>query len=414
MPKPKKLSYRTHHVSKPESEPDLDPMAWALNQARQALMVSAPNPRVGCVLVDATGQLIGQGHTQAVGGAHAEVMALQDAHQRGHRLEGATAYVTLEPCCHQGRTPPCTQALINAQIARVVYALKDPNPQVNAQGLAQLQAHGIAVEPAAPGQAWASLQLNRAFFSRFVRGKPWVRLKMAVSHDGRTALVDGQPYAVTGPVAQQDGHAYRAQACVLLTGVGTILADDPLLNARCPDAPGCHQPALAILDSQLRTPLHARALREALCAKRPVVIYTHQPDWARREALEAQGVAVYEVGWDFENSGLDWPEIAADLLRRGWHEVHVEAGARLGHFLLGKQYVDELLLYRSSLILGQGPVFWDKKTQTQTLEKWAQLSHTYLGKDERWVLLAPAAQAWLRIVQEQFAGKSSASFSRAM
>jgi diaminohydroxyphosphoribosylaminopyrimidine deaminase/5-amino-6-(5-phosphoribosylamino)uracil reductase len=183
----------------------------ALELARQAQNLSAPNPAVGCVLVSAGGEVIGQGHTQAVGGAHAEVMALRDAAARGHASAGATAYVTLEPCAHQGRTGPCCEALIAAGVARVVASLVDPNPRVAGQGLARLRAAGVQVE-VGPGEQ-AARELNLGFFSRMVRASPWVRMKLAASLDGTSALTNGQSQWITSPQARSDGHAWRARAC---------------------------------------------------------------------------------------------------------------------------------------------------------------------------------------------------------
>ena len=229
-------------------------MAKALEQARSAMYRTSPNPRVGCVLVNPQGQVIGEGATQKAGGPHAEVMALRDAARRGHSVKGATAYVTLEPCAHTGRTGPCCVALSDAGVARVVVALLDPNPRVAGQGVAHLRAHGIAVE-VGQGAAQAR-ELNLGFLSRMVRGQPWVRMKAATSLDGVAALANGASQWITSPEARSDGHAWRARACAVLTGVGTVLADDPLLNVR--GMATKRQPHLVILDSHLRTPPAAR------------------------------------------------------------------------------------------------------------------------------------------------------------
>lgn len=221
-------------------------MSQALGLAAQALFTSSPNPRVGCVITSADGHaLLGQGFTQQAGGPHAEVMALRDAAARGHDVRGATAYVTLEPCSHHGRTGPCCDALIGAGIARVVASLADPNPLVAGQGFARLRAAGVQVE-VGPG-AHEARELNIGFFSRMLRGRPWVRVKAAASLDGATALGNGASQWITSPQARADGHAWRARACTLLTGVGTVLADDPRLDVR--ELPTPRQPRLAIVDS---------------------------------------------------------------------------------------------------------------------------------------------------------------------
>ena len=260
-------------------------MRRALALAQQARLICSPNPAVGCVLVDAAGQLLGEGHTQAVGQAHAEVMALRDAAARGHSTVGATAYVTLEPCAHHGRTGPCCDALVTAGVAKVVASLQDPNPRVAGQGFARLRAAGVEVV-IGPG-AQAARDLNIGFFSRMVRGTPWVRLKAAISLDGRTALPNGASQWITSAPAREDGHAWRARADAVLTGIGTVLQDDPLLNVRLPGA--TRQPMLVIVDSQLQTPPGARLWS---AGPRRVVIYTAVEDPARWQALQALGAQV--------------------------------------------------------------------------------------------------------------------------
>ena len=231
-----------------------EPMAKALALAQRAIGLSEPNPRVGCVLTGADGQVLGQGHTQAVGGPHAEVMALRDAQSRGHATRGATAYVTLEPCAHHGRTGPCCDALIAAGVARVVVSIEDPNPLVAGEGLARMRAAGIAVT-VGPGAA-QSRELNIGFFSRMVRRTPWVRLKLAASLDGMTALDNGASQWITSEPARTDGHAWRARADVILTGIGTVRDDDPRLDVRL--ATVHRQPRLVVVDSRLETPPQAR------------------------------------------------------------------------------------------------------------------------------------------------------------
>src|SRR6218665_3909584 len=223
----------------------------ALDLAPQVLYRTSPNPRVGCVIADAAGVVIGRGSTGPAGSAHAEIMALRNAAAGGHSGRGATAYVTLEPCSHHGRTGPCCDALVAAGIAKVVASLTDPNPLVAGQGFARLRAAGVAVQvgPSAQG----ARELNVGFFSRMLRHRPWVRMKLAASLDGVTALADGSSQWITGPAARADGHAWRARACALLTGIGTVLADDPRLDVRALHTE--RQPALVLLDSALRVPL---------------------------------------------------------------------------------------------------------------------------------------------------------------
>ena len=258
-----------------------DFIALALSLAQQSLLLSSPNPHVGCVLTSAEGQLLGQGFTQRAGAPHAEIMALRDAQAQGHSLLGATAYVTLEPCSHQGRTGPCCDALIAAGIKKVVASLLDPNPLVGGQGFARLRAAGITVE-VGPG-AVQSRELNIGFFSRMLRRTPWVRLKLAASLDGKTALENGASQWLTSEEARSDGHAWRARACAVLTGLGTVLADDPQLDVRL--VPTERQPQLVLLDNRLETPVGAKLFK----VQRTCHIYTASQHAGRRAALEALG-----------------------------------------------------------------------------------------------------------------------------
>lgn len=317
----------------------------ALDLARQALFLSNPNPRVGCVLTNATGEVIGQGFTQQAGGPHAEVMALRDAAARGHDTRGATAYVTLEPCSHTGRTGPCCNALIEAGIAKVVGALTDPNPQVAGQGFDKLRAAGVVVvmDEAA---GVASRELNIGFFSRMVRGTPWVRMKAATSLDGATALHNGQSQWITGPEARADGHAWRARACAILTGIGTVLQDNPRLNVREVETP--RQPKLVVVDSRLDIPLDAHVLKAASGC----TIYTSSTNQAKTEALQALGATV--VALPNAHGKVDLAAMLRDLGARGTNELHVEAGFKLNGSLLREGLVDELLLYMAPKLLGTG------------------------------------------------------------
>lgn len=326
-------------------------MRAALALAEQAIGLSDPNPRVGCVIVAPGGAVIGRGHTQQAGGPHAEVMALRDARSRADSaaaLRGATAYVTLEPCSHHGRTPPCCDALIEAGIGRVVAALADPNPLVGGQGLARLAAAGMAVDCGL--LADAARQINIGFLSRMSRGRPWVRLKLAASLDGRTALANGVSQWITSAAARADGHAWRKRAGAVLTGIGTVLDDDPRLDVRLVDT--VHQPLRVVLDSGLRIDPQARLLQPPGAT----LIYTSadRHDTLRAGQLAAlPGVTLQPIG----SAGTSRPDLAAvlaDLGRRGVNELHVEAGATLSGAFIAAGLVDELLLYLAPKLLGPG------------------------------------------------------------
>ncbi|MFY3386917.1 bifunctional diaminohydroxyphosphoribosylaminopyrimidine deaminase/5-amino-6-(5-phosphoribosylamino)uracil reductase RibD [Paracidovorax sp. MALMAid1276] len=320
-------------------------MHQALGLAAQALFLSNPNPRVGCVLVGRDGGVLGVGFTQRAGGPHAEVMALRDAVAKGADVRGATAYVTLEPCAHHGRTGPCCDALIDAGITKVVASLTDPNPLVAGQGFARLRAAGIEVV-VGPG-ADESRELNIGFFSRMVRGTPWVRLKAAMSLDGATALENGASQWITSRTARSDGHAWRARACAVLTGIGTVLDDNPRLDVREVATP--RQPHVVVVDSQLQTPPDANLLLHA--GERQVLIYSATDNDARRKALEARGAQVICLP---QTSGgkVDLAAMLRDLGARGINELHVEAGHKLNGSLVREGLVDELLVYMAPRLLG--------------------------------------------------------------
>jgi diaminohydroxyphosphoribosylaminopyrimidine deaminase/5-amino-6-(5-phosphoribosylamino)uracil reductase len=320
---------------------DIDGMTLALDWAAKGMTSTAPNPRVGCVIVR-DGQVIGAGHTQPAGQAHAEIMAMRDAEARGNDVRGATAYVTLEPCNHHGRTPPCSDALVRAGLGRVVAAIEDPNPLVAGEGMAKLAAHGI--ETASGVLADAAYEMNIGFFSRMRRGLPWVRLKTAASLDGMTALNNGASQWITGPEARADGHAWRARACAILTGIGTVKADDPQLTVRGVDT--TRQPRRVIVDSKLEIALDARVLAGAPCW---IVAAVAHP--AKEAALREAGHEV--VMLPNEAGKVDLPALMRELGRREINEVHVEAGFRLNGSLVREGCVDELLVYLAPSLIGQ-------------------------------------------------------------
>lgn len=328
----------------PSPEHDAQHMASALRLAASALLITDPNPRVGCVIADAQGRVLGQGHTQKAGGPHAEVMALRDAAAQGHSVAGATAYVTLEPCAHHGRTGPCCEALIAAGIGRVVASLADPNPLVAGQGFERLRAAGVAVE-VGPG-AEEARELNLGFLSRMVRKTPWVRMKVAASLDGRTGLANGVSQWITAEAARADGHAWRARASAVLTGVGTVLEDNPRLDVRLVETP--RQPHLVIVDSHLQTPPDAHLF----IAGRTVWIYAAVRDEARAAALEARGATVSCL--PNAHGKVDLPALLRDLAARGVNELHVESGHKLNGSLLREGCVDELLVYLAPKLIGSG------------------------------------------------------------
>lgn len=332
------------NLGMPITESDIHWMSLALSWAEKAMYITTPNPRVGCVIVNAQGVLLGAGHTQPAGQAHAEMMALQDAESQGHFVAGATAYVTLEPCSHQGRTGPCSDALIHAGLSRLVVAVQDPNPQVNGNGIARLRQAGIQVDVGVLEDKAKSL--NPGFFKRMTQGLPWMRLKVAASLDGQTALTNGESQWITSASARQDGHAWRARSCAVLTGIGTVLEDDPQLNVRDIDTP--RQPSLVIVDSKLQTPLNAKLWH----AERKVWIYCATKDTDRKAAIEAKGASVTCL--PNAQGKVDLRALVHDLGKKAINEVHIEAGFKLNGSLLAAGLVDELLVYLAPLLIGQG------------------------------------------------------------
>ena len=371
------LPLQPFKCSVPELTPDLCVDA-VMRQAAGALLICSPNPRVGAMIVNSEGLTLGQGHTQHAGGPHAEVMALRDAEAKGHDVRGATAYVTLEPCSHQGRTGPCCDALIAAGVKKVVASIADPNPLVAGQGFARLRAAGVEVE-VGPGAA-ESRELNLGFFSRMIRKTPWVRLKMAASLDGTTALNNGQSQWITGEAARADGHAWRARACAVLTGIGTVLEDNPRLDVRSVQTP--RQPHLVVVDSRLDTPIDARIFIPG----RAVWIYAAEQNPDRQKALEAAGATI--VFLPGRHGKVDLAAMMRDLAQREINELHVEAGSKLNASLIQGGLVDELVLYLAPLLIcpGRGIASLDPLSQLNELpddRKLRFVSTEMMGNDLR-------------------------------
>jgi diaminohydroxyphosphoribosylaminopyrimidine deaminase/5-amino-6-(5-phosphoribosylamino)uracil reductase len=312
-------------------------MAQALRLAELGLCTTSPNPRVGCVLVR-DGKLIAEGWHVRVGEPHAEVHALRAASELAR---GATAYVTLEPCSHHGRTPPCADALIAAGVQRVVVAAQDPNPLVAGQGIARMRAAGVEV--ACGLMEGAARELNIGFFSRMTRGTPWVRSKIAASLDGRTALANGTSKWITAEAARRDVQHWRARSCAVLTGIGTVLADDPMLNVR--DFPTERQPLRVVLDSELRISSRAKILQNG-----QTLVYTALAENAKHQTLKASSAEVVTLAG--ADGKVDLIAVLRDLAQRGINEVLVEAGRALNGALLKAGLVDELVLYLAPLLLG--------------------------------------------------------------
>ncbi len=357
-------------------------MAQALALARRGLYTTHPNPRVGCVLVK-EGEVVGQGWHERAGGPHAEVMALRHA---GAEAAGSVAYVTLEPCAHTGRTPPCAQALIDAGVVQVIAALEDPNPLVAGQGLSRLRSAGVQVQQ---GLLQAEAEaLNPGFLRRMRGGLPWVRLKMACSLDGRTAMADGQSQWITGAAARRDVQRWRARSDVVLTGVGTVIMDNPALTVRpelwdageYPDRP----PVRMLLDSGLRAPLASRMLTEYAGAD---VWWL----WAG-ERVGARGGAQEIPSWVHQQQFPGQRPQPMDVLRwmaqQGWQEVLIEAGANVAGSFLQAGVVDELIVYQAMTLMGSAArplVEWPLQTMAQQ-QRLQLVEERHIGNDRRLLL----------------------------
>lgn len=323
-------------------------MTRALGLARLGLFTTTPNPRVGCVIVKDE-QIVGEGWHRRAGEPHAEALALAEA---GERAREATVYVTLEPCAHMGRMPPCADLLVEAGVTRVIAAMEDPNPLVNGGGLARLRAAGVDVRCGLMGQEAA--ELNVGFVSRMTRQRPWMRVKVAASLDGRSALSDGRSKWITGERARSDGHQWRARACAILTGIGTVRADNPALTVREVETP--RQPARVLIDSRLEVNPAAEIVRQ------PGAIVFHALDdspSARERVAPLVDAGCELVSLPDAHGKVDLAAASRELARRQFNEVHVEAGYKLNGSLFRAGCVDELLCYLAPSLLGGGAPMFD-------------------------------------------------------
>jgi diaminohydroxyphosphoribosylaminopyrimidine deaminase / 5-amino-6-(5-phosphoribosylamino)uracil reductase len=311
-------------------------MARALELAARGLYTTAPNPRVGCVMVR-DGAMVGEGWHERAGAPHAEVSALSAA---GEKARGATAYVSLEPCAHHGRTGPCAAALVESGVRRVVAAMQDPNPLVSGAGLEQLRRAGVEVARGLMEEE--ARELNIGFVSRMTRGRPWVRVKLAASLDGKTALNNGRSQWITGEAARRDVHQWRARACAVLTGAGTVREDDPQLTVR--DVPTTRQPLRVVVDSRLETPPQARVLAGG------ALVAAGRQDEARIALLRDRGAEVIVI--PDRHGKVELGSLLRELARREMNEVHVEAGFRLNGSLVREGLVDEVVAYIAPALLG--------------------------------------------------------------
>lgn len=358
-------------MSKMFTDQDYAHMARALQLAERGLNTTTPNPRVGCVIVK-NDNIIGQGWHARAGAPHAEINALLEA---GDAAKGATVYVTLEPCSHYGRTPPCADALAEAGVARVIAAMTDPNPQVSGNGLSRLQSAGIQTQS---GLLEAEARkLNEGFVKRMVFGHPFVRIKTASSLDGKTALSNGRSKWITGEAARRDVHRLRARSCAILTGVGTLIADDPQLNARGVDTP--RQPLKVIVDSRLRTPPTARLLAEG-----KTLIACAAPNAEGAVALEAAGARILCL--PKADGQVDLNALLSRLAQTGINEVMTEAGPSLNGALLAAGLVDEWVQYVAPVLLGEAARGLFMLAEPAAMEQrltWQLMDSRQLGSDLR-------------------------------
>jgi diaminohydroxyphosphoribosylaminopyrimidine deaminase / 5-amino-6-(5-phosphoribosylamino)uracil reductase len=356
-------------------------MGEALAEAQKALYLANPNPRVGCIIVK-DGSIIGRGYTQQVGGSHAEIEALADAKAKGFDVQGASIYVTLEPCSHNGRTPPCVDPLIAAKPAKFFIAMSDPNPLVAGKGLERLRAAGIDVSCGL--MAAEAAAINPGFLSRMTRGLPWVRMKIATSLDGKTALSNGQSQWITGALARADGHHWRAQACAILSGVGTIKEDDPSLNVR--EVKTQRQPWRIIVDSRLETPLTAKVLQHADESGVMIVCADLASADAKTKVKAFADLGIEVICIPNPKGKVDLPQLMRYLaLEREMNEIHVEAGFKLNGSLLREDCVDELLLYYAPFLIGEGigMANINPLASLDQADYWQPMDQTLFGSDLR-------------------------------
>ena len=354
-------------------------MAQALQLAERGLYTTQPNPRVGCVIAHGE-TTVGEGWHQRAGEPHAEVFALRAA---GEQARGATAYVTLEPCAHHGRTPPCADALIAAGVARVVIAAEDPFPQVAGRGIGKLRAAGITVESGLLREP--ARELNRGFFSRIERGRPWLRVKLAMSLDGRTALANGESKWITGEAARSDVQRWRARSSAILTGSGTVLADNPRLTVRLPEGEAFAPPLRVVLDRRLRTPAGSHVLDGSAPT---LLLHAAAPSTAVERFVHAAYATV-----PMQGDTLDLHAVLRELAARDCNEVHVEAGPTLCGALFAAGLVDELLLYIAPVLLGDtARPLLRLPTLNQLSDRWQLqiVEQCLLGGDLRLLLRAAA------------------------
>jgi len=349
-------------------------MARAIALTERGRDTATPNPSVGCVIVNGN-EVIGEGWHERAGEPHAEVRALQAATRSA---EGATVYVSLEPCAHHGRTPPCVDALIAAKVARVVAAIEDPNPQVSGAGAKRLRDAGIRVDVGL--MAAQAEEAHIGFLARMRRGRPWIRVKTAASLDGRIALANGESRWITGEPARRDVHALRARSCAILTGIGTVLRDDPDLTVRYVECK--RQPRRILIDSRLEVPLDSKLLKGE-----PPIIFTVTGEAKRRKALKDMGIEVVQAPPDRYKPGKsDLAAIARDLAARGFNEVTVETGGKLSGSLLAAGVVDEIVFYFSPKLLGdsaQGMFALPEMTRLEQALRPRMIDVRFIGEDLR-------------------------------
>ncbi len=357
-------------------------MAHALRLAEHGLYTTAPNPRVGCVIAHGD-EIVGSGWHRRAGEAHAEVLALREA---GERARGATAYVTLEPCAHHGRTPPCADALFAAGVARVVIAIDDPFAEVAGRGIARLRDAGITVDIGLLREQ--AYELNRGFFSRIQRRRPWLRIKLAMSLDGRTALANGQSQWITGEAARADVQLWRAQSSAILTGSGTALADNPRLTVRLPDTTPFQTPLRVLLDSDLRVSI----TNHLFDGGAPTLVYHDATPAQLATSVSANRSSVeYHRIVRTDDGRLSLPALLQDLAARDINELHVEAGPTLSGALIAANLVDELLLYIAPCLLGDSARPLLVLPELQAIgdrSTWRTLEQRQFGPDMR-LLLRP-------------------------